>query len=205
MFLALNFARRAVRAAVVAGFVLPSVAHAQSSKSTGSSRNSDQLPIGQLNAKVFYACYIPNSGVTYRIKEVDLKQTCSSAEHVMFSWTDGGVAGPQGPQGPIGPQGPTGPKGEPGTPGGWSQTYDTTAFGTVIPAGGGAPKQVFCPAGWTAISGSYEILAIQNPAAPPVVIANYAMFGGLGWQFIVLNKAPGAADAKLNASIRCVK
>jgi hypothetical protein len=143
--------------------------------------------------------------VTYRIKEVDLKQTCSSADHVMFSWTDGGVVGPQGPQGATGPQGPPGPQGVPGTPGGWSQTYDSTAYGTVIPAGSGAPKQVFCPAGWTAISAGYEILAMQNPAAPPVVIANYAMVGGQGWQFIVLNKAAGAGDAKLNASIRCVK
>ena len=38
-----------------------------------------------LPAKVFYACYIPTSGVVYRIKEADLKQTCSSADHVMFS------------------------------------------------------------------------------------------------------------------------
>jgi hypothetical protein len=43
--------------------------------------------------KVFYACYVPNTGTTYRIKEANLPQACTSLTHVEFHWTDG-VASP---------------------------------------------------------------------------------------------------------------
>ncbi|HEV3485533.1 MAG TPA: hypothetical protein VG106_09000, partial [Vicinamibacterales bacterium] len=44
--------------------------------------------------KLLYACYVPASGTTYRIKEADTKQECASERHVMFSWNE---IGPQGP------------------------------------------------------------------------------------------------------------
>src|SRR4051812_15641607 len=106
--------------------------------------------------KVFYACYIPNSGVVYRIKEVDLKQTCSSADHVMFSWTDGGAPGPQGPQGPVGP---TGPQGAPGTPG-WSQVEPVSSSSIDVPPNVTTTKQIDCPAGTTAVAAGHDIYGI---------------------------------------------
>lgn len=45
--------------------------------------------------KVFFACYVPGSGVVYRIKEPNLPQRCHGNDeerHIEFSWTDG-VAG----------------------------------------------------------------------------------------------------------------
>ena len=42
--------------------------------------------------KVLYACYVPLTGTVYRIKEVDVRQTCASTTHVEFSWTDGANA-----------------------------------------------------------------------------------------------------------------
>ncbi len=38
--------------------------------------------------KQFYACYVPSSGVVYRIKEPGLRDACSGKKHVEFSWTD---------------------------------------------------------------------------------------------------------------------
>ena len=43
-------------------------------------------------SKVYYACYVPLTGTVYRIKEVDVRQTCASTTHVEFSWTDGADA-----------------------------------------------------------------------------------------------------------------
>jgi hypothetical protein len=42
--------------------------------------------------KVFYACYNKGTGTVYRIKEPNTPQSCSSSQHVEFSWTDG-IAG----------------------------------------------------------------------------------------------------------------
>ncbi len=36
--------------------------------------------------KQFFACYVPSSGVIYRIKEPGLKDACTGKKHVEFSW-----------------------------------------------------------------------------------------------------------------------
>lgn len=55
------------------------------------------LPLAAQNAQpapsVFHACYVPGTGTVYRIREVDIRQSCASASHVQFSWTDGASAG----------------------------------------------------------------------------------------------------------------
>ncbi|MDF1505653.1 hypothetical protein [Roseisolibacter sp. H3M3-2] len=40
----------------------------------------------------FFACYVPTSGSTYRIKTADTPPACTKASHVEFSWTDGADA-----------------------------------------------------------------------------------------------------------------
>lgn len=45
----------------------------------------------QAQAK-FFACYVPSSGSTYRIKTPDTPSACTKATHVEFSWTDGAGA-----------------------------------------------------------------------------------------------------------------
>lgn len=64
-------------AVVLALAPAPANLHAQSTESTPT---------------VYYACYVPDSGVVYRIKEPGLLEECSTkgkSEHVEFSWTDG--------------------------------------------------------------------------------------------------------------------
>jgi hypothetical protein len=65
--------------------------------------------------EVLYACYRPNSGGVYRINAPDtpgaeprLKDDCTSAVHVMFSWNE------KGPKGDRGERGEKGDKGDPG-------------------------------------------------------------------------------------------
>ena len=62
-------------------------------------------------ATVLYGCYVPNSGTVYRIKAPGLPTDCRSAQHVQFTWSLQGPAGPQGPAGVAGPQGIAGPSG----------------------------------------------------------------------------------------------
>lgn len=54
-----------------------------------------------------YACYVPNSGVVYRIRTPDTADECGR-RHIEFTWQEEGPVGPPGPPGPEGPPGPTG-------------------------------------------------------------------------------------------------
>src|SRR5262245_18959962 len=125
----MRFITKTIAALAIA---LPSIAAAQNAATATASATSASTVLDQ-PAKVFYACYIPSSGVTYRIKEINIKQTCSP-DHVMFSCTDGGVPGPQGPKGDPGPQGVPGPKGDPGTSG-FTQTQWVQGNEVTIAAG----------------------------------------------------------------------
>src|SRR5690242_16136215 len=57
---------------------------------------------------IYWACYVPTTGTTYRIKTADTRDKCAASSHVEFSWNQVGPQGPQGPQGPAGPQGAQG-------------------------------------------------------------------------------------------------
>ena len=49
--------------------------------------------------QVFFACYVPRSGIVYRVKEPGLPQRCHGASHVEFSWV--AVAGQRCPSGQV--------------------------------------------------------------------------------------------------------
>jgi len=68
----------------------------------------------QAAAQTKTACYIPQSGTVYMIKEAGTPTECRASTHVEFSWAASGQTGPQGPQGATGPAGPTGATGASG-------------------------------------------------------------------------------------------
>ncbi len=60
----------------------------------------------QAQGTVLFACFVPNSGVVYRVnppgspgESPDLKDACTGKKHVEFSWNAQGPAGPEGPPG----------------------------------------------------------------------------------------------------------
>jgi hypothetical protein len=107
--------------------------------------------------KVLWACYVPGSGTTYRVRETDLKQTCIKDTHVMFSWNETGPPGPQGPAGPQGPQGATGATGAQGPAGGidWSQLWTGTAS-FIVRQGTTNGGVITCPAGKKMLNGGWN-------------------------------------------------
>lgn len=205
-------------AALVAAVAFPSIAAAQKATSSaalppGPNKPSTALPpgpskptasatvLGGQPPKVFYACYIPSSGVTYRIKEVDIKQTCAT-DHVMFSWTDGGVPGPQGPQGDPGPQGVPGPQGDPGVSG-FTQTQQVFGDAVTVAAGNVGTAYASCPAGWVGTGGGYVIVTYTG-LIPPVVLTSTG--GPSGWTAALTNALPGiTTDVKFRALVVCAK
>jgi len=114
--------------------------------------------------KVLWACYVPGSGTTYRIRETDIKQTCVKDTHVMFSWNETGPQGPQGVQGlqgPQGPQGATGPVGPQGPSGGfdWSKLWTGSATMTQRGSFGFSTNgwhELACPTGKQVLTGGYN-------------------------------------------------
>ena len=72
----------------------------------------------QAQTDVLFACYVPNSGVVYRVNAPDapgedakLKDGCTGKKHVLFDWNQ------QGPPGEDGDDGDNGDKGDDGDSG----------------------------------------------------------------------------------------
>lgn len=114
----------------------------------------------QTTTDPIYACYVPASGTVYRIKIVGGKDSCTSPQHVEFSWNEKGIQGDPGPQGPqgdrgeIGPQGPAGPQGEEGPEG---------PIGPQGPEGPQGPSGISMPVGTLiAFSGSLSEAQAQQ-------------------------------------------
>jgi len=113
-------------------------------------------------ADVIYACYVPGSGVVYRVEGdgpplegkstksgKSAKDGCKSRKHVLYSWNAEGPEGPAGPMGSAGadgsdgapgPAGPIGPAGAPGADGADGTDGAPGPAGPVGPTGpAGAP------------------------------------------------------------------
>jgi len=127
--------------------------------------------------KVFYACYVPSSGTTYRIKEVDLKQECSKSTHVQFSWTDGNRSAV-------------------------SQFFNVfSEIQTVAPATQTVVSQQ-CPAGSQVVSGGHRFLLKGLPDFP-FVTKSAVSDEGNGWSVLVAN--PGTNTVTFIMFARCAK
>jgi hypothetical protein len=98
---------------------------------------------------VLYGCYVPSSGTVYRIKGLGLPDACRSQQHVQFTWSLQGPAGPQGQTGPQGAQGPQGPAG------GLSGHQVVTSTINVAPGSVLLGHAADCPAGKLVTGGGY--------------------------------------------------
>ena len=139
----------AARAAAVAGALWAMVAagdaHAQSAP------------------EVFRACYVPSAGNVYRIGTADTPAKCLSKQHVEFSWTGQGPAGPVGPTGPQGPAGPPGDKGALGDTGPVGDKGAPGPQGPQGPAGDQGPPGARGSIGWEiVVSGVHELNTISR-------------------------------------------
>ena len=107
-----------------------------------------------------YACYVPLTGTVYRIRETNLKQTCTTG-HVEFNWNAEGAQGPQGIQGVPGPQGPPGPAGAGGALIAGLEIVQANFGGFfVTPTRTGT---VTCPANKVVIGGGFSPFSFSSP------------------------------------------
>ena len=105
-------------------------------------------------ATVLFACYVPNSGVVYRVnpplspgENSDLKDACTGKKHVLFDWNQ---------QGPPGANGSNGTNGTNGTNGvsGWQRKFQNFNIGSLAP-GLHAQHDLDCPAGKKLLGGGF--------------------------------------------------
>jgi hypothetical protein len=152
----------------------------------------------QTETKLF-ACYVPLTGTVYRIRETNLKQTCT-AGHVEFNWNAEGAQGPQGTQGiqgiqgiqgVPGPQGPPGPSG----PGATLQWHVVQRI-TTVPGSDIGGASVDCPAG-TVVTGGGALFG----NAPLTIVGSYPY--GQGWDVQARNN--GTVGVQLFAYAVCIR
>ncbi len=116
-------------------------------------------------AQEIFACYVPSSGVVYRIKEPGLKDECTGKKHVEFSWDVEGPPGPQGPKGDKGDKGDEGDKGDKGDPGpagppgvsGYEQVSAETPFPGNLGTGSVFKAIAECPIGKKVLGGGHRL------------------------------------------------
>jgi len=143
-----------------ASLLAPVEVAAQDGQSAPTGQAVHELP------KILYACYVPQSGTVYRIRETDLRQECSAALHIMFSWNQQGPPGPQGEPGPAGPTGATGATGATGPAGPMGPAGMSTAYFREVDYGPGPLTGIaFTVAG-------ANVTSLQLPAG------NYLIYAG---------------------------
>jgi hypothetical protein len=115
-----------------------------------------------------------------------------------------GSKGDTGPQGPAGPKGDTGPVGVTGPAGDAAAASVTHASGSAVGIGrdGNASASATCPAGYSAISGGYDITGAGHTRDVDV-IATHAD-GTRGWKVRVRTSRSGASQ-RLVVSVSCLK
>ena len=125
--------------------------------------------------KVFYACYVPSSGTTYRIKEINLKQQCSKSTHVQFSWTDG-------------------------NPAAVSRFFTVESPIQSLASQARVVAEQACPAGSQVAGGGYRIFN-RGSTDFPFVVESKPSADGTGWAVHMFNTA--AIDVSLSVVVRC--
>jgi hypothetical protein len=117
---------------------------------------------------VIHACYAPNTGTIYRIKESDLKQNCTSNSHVEFTWNQ------------------QGPKGDPGIaiPFDGSTTIPGNAFRLVQDGTGSGAAAVFRKTGGTGAAvigeGTGTRVGVRGSTSTGVGVQGLGGLGGVG-------------------------
>ena len=155
---------------------------------------------------LLWACYVPTTGTTYRIRQSDLRQDCSSSSHVMFSWNEQGIQGPAGPAGPVGATGAQGPQGPAGM-------VDFAKIRTIYkelytkPDGGLWEIVASCPTGMHVLDAGYFTNLVdgvpQSAFAGLRVIDSYIDEASTTYRLFAVNVL-GGGELRLVAVVRCI-
>ena len=138
-------------------------------------------------------CYVPNSGTVYRIKASGLPDACRSKQHVEFTWSL------QGPAGPPDLEGKQARK-DRLVPPAASRRHGVvviTMFTSVLAPGATGTAQPECPVGKIATGGGYETSNELNPVqllGSRPVAKNSVPFA---WTATVRNPGPNATLAQV--------
>ena len=144
----------------------------------------------QAQATILTACYVPDVGVVYRIKETGLPGACTETTHVEFTWN---VEGPAGPQGAPGPQGAAGISG--------LEFVTVSVTHTVDISEGLIEGQATCPSGKSVIGGSSVITAPVSGdiSSSMAFIGDFKVSGIQAWKAVFLRRNTGTRSFDVTA------
>ena len=130
----------------------------------------------QAQATILTACYVPDVGVVYRIKETGLPGACTETTHVEFTWN---VEGPAGPQGAAGISG--------------LEFVTVSVIHTQDISEGLIEGQATCPSGKSVIGGSSVITAPVSGdiASSMAFIGDFKVSGIQAWKAVFLRRNTG--------------
>ncbi len=152
---------------------------------------SAAIPQGlQAQVTILTACYVPDVGVVYRIKETGLPGACTETTHVEFTWN---MEGPAGPQGAPGPQGAAGISG--------LEFVTVSVIHTQDIGEGLIEGQATCPSGKSVIGGSSVITAPVSGdiSGSMAFIGDFKVSGMQAWKAVFLRRNTGTRSFDVTA------
>ncbi len=144
----------------------------------------------QAQATILTACYVPDVGVVYRVKETGLPGACTETTHVEFTWN---MEGPAGPQGAPGPQGAAGISG--------LEFVTVSVIHTQDIGEGLIEGQATCPSGKSVIGGSSVITAPVSGdiSSSMAFIGDFKVSGMQAWKATYLRRNTGTRSFDVTA------
>ncbi|HYR12564.1 MAG TPA: tail fiber domain-containing protein [Longimicrobium sp.] len=155
----------------------------------------------QTDTTTIYACYSSATGSVYRIKADGLRTSCTSTQHIEFSFNAQGpigVTGPAGATGAQGPQGEAGPAGQTGPTGPQGETGATGAQGPQGEAGPAGPQGETGATGATGAQGPQGEAGPAGETGPAGPQGEQGPAGADGDDGVVATNANGAYDLTNN-------
>ena len=144
----------------------------------------------QAQTTILTACYVPDVGVVYRIKETGLPGACMETTHVEFTWN---MEGPAGPQGAPGTQGAAGISG--------LEFVTVSVVHTQDISEGLIEGQATCPSGKSVIGGSSVITAPVSGdiSSSMAFIGDFKVSGMQAWKAVFLRRNSGTRSFDVTA------
>ena len=124
------------------------------------------LALSPAAAQTYQACYVPKTGVVYRIGTEDTPEECRSDRHVEFSWTDAQAVPPAFAGAEV--------------------VYESSGR---LPARGSGASIARCPEGKIAIAGGFQFagshlmqISANHPVGPGATDGGTGIPGFFGWR-----------------------
>jgi hypothetical protein len=128
-------------------------------------------------SSTYWGCYVPNTGIVYRVKTANAPQTCTKSTHSLFSWDSPRTL----------------------------ETENYVSSIVSVPAGTEGKVIATCPAGMRVTGGGHMFDYINPAASTPFIAAAFAEPATNRYFLVMNNEKQGSELVKLWVYATCAR